>query len=674
MSLPLLRPLAVAALLGVLAWSAPALADDDSDLPATLRRDYVSPITGPADDKAYAHGQLGIVRPGFGRASLYVAWRVMQLPPGSLAAESHERRGNALLDRPSKPYRPGGDEIDDWLEARDALVPTPAEPRPDFFRTGTMKVGGFELTTREGNCGPDAFDFATRTLRELASDPQLTDADRRAWIEGQDAVFARCTWMPGTTPAPKLPTALPRGASPKLKALRAYQHAAALFYSDDFEHARQEFDAIAATRGHPMRAWAALGAMRSVVRPATLDKAWEAAFQDAYRRRGLRGDALHAALSSARKQHQALANAAMKDLQARAQAIAADDAFAEVRSSAVYTLRRATSQLAPTAVVLWAMDQLDHVDRNPYTGGTLDTWTEYYPRSLPDRPDGDTLSLLRDKHAFYDWIVTVQGCGDSVQPPDEAVCGAEHAHAVTQWQRTQRGDWLLAALLTARQPAAADLPLAEAARALPRERPEWASVQFQAARVLKAQGRQDDALRMLDQVAASAPLGKRDARLVEGERVALGGATAPAKDAKAATVTERQIRAEYDRIASRYRGVTEYKVRHILVDSEDKAQRVLDRLHQGESFGQVARQVASLDPQSAGQGGELGWNEPAYFDPDFSKAMVALAPHGLTSAPVKTRFGWHVIEVTEVRTKAFPSYEEVHDRIAEALRRKGATQ
>ena len=52
--------------------------------------------------------------------------------------------------------------------------------------------------------------------------------------------------------------------------------------------------------------------------------------------------------------------------------------------------------------------------------------------------------------------------------------------------------------------------------------------------------------------------------------------------------------------------------------------------------------------------------------------MVALAPRGLSAAPVKTQFGWHVIEVTGVRPKVLPSYEEVHDKIAESLRSRAA--
>jgi hypothetical protein len=529
MTMPSFRPLAAAALLGLLALPLHVLALDDSDLPETLRANYVSPVVGPANSESYAHGKLGIVRPGFGRASLYVAYRLMQLPPGAVASESHRRGGNAFLQRKNKAYVAGANEIDAWLEARKALVVTPPQQRPDFFRTRENLIqgipgypNGFKMTSVESNCGADTFDFATRTLRDVVADARLTDADRREWIAGQDAVFARCSWLPGTTPVPPLPAALPGSASPGLKALRDYQHAAALFYSDDFEQSRQEFDAMAATPGHPMRAWAALGAMRSVVRQATLDRDWQAAFDDAYHRRGLRDAALNAALAPARNKHRALAEAAMKDVVARSKVIAAEPAFADVKESALYTVRRATTQLSPATVVAWTMVALDHADWNPYAGSTLDLWTEHYARSLPDRPDDQTLAFLRGKHAFYDWIVSVQACGDAVRPPDETICRVEHAHALARWQETKRNDWLLASLMTARQPTAADLPAADAAQAVARERPEWASVQFYAARVLSAQGRANDARKALDRIAGAPELQVRDDKLVDGERLALG--------------------------------------------------------------------------------------------------------------------------------------------------------
>lgn len=137
-----------------------------------------------------------------------------------------------------------------------------------------------------------------------------------------------------------------------------------------------------------------------------------------------------------------------------------------------------------------------------------------------------------------------------------------------------------------------------------------------------------------------------------------------------AEVTDAEVRAEYDRYVALH-GDHEYKVRHILVETQADARAALDRIKAGESFDSVARAV-SKDPGSASQGGDLGWNVPRDFVPEFGAAMVALAPRGLAVAPIRSAFGWHVIEVTDVRPSVFPPFESVKGKIAENLRKRKA--
>ena len=511
--------LVIAALLLTPLGHAAQPADDDSNLPQTLRRGYVGPIVGPADNRAYAHGTLGLIRPGYGRASLFVAWRVMHQPVGAVARESHRRQSDWLHSGPVPAA--GEDEIAAWLQARGTLTPQPPTVKPDYFRHGKLKVSGFgEIDVETGQCGPDAYAFATRTLSELRDDASLKDADRRTWIVGQDAVFARCAWTPGTTPAPPLPAPLPAGAPAKLKALNAYQHAAALFYGDDFAAARQEFDTIAAVPGHPMRAWAALGALRCLVRDAVRDAEWDAAVEEAWTKRQLRGAAFNAAVAEPAARHNARIAAALKEFDTRAKAASADATLAPVHSAISYTARRALLQLAPAIPLRQAMNALDRADYNPYAMGALDLFQELYPRVSPDRPEGGLATVLR-QHAWFDFVATVQACADVSTASGTTVCDGEHAHAVERWQDTKDNAWLLATLMTARQPSAADVPAADAARAVAADRPEWSSLQLYAARVLRTQGRAADARAALDALAASTVVHKRDRALVEAERNAL---------------------------------------------------------------------------------------------------------------------------------------------------------
>src|SRR5690606_32506512 len=73
-----------------------------------------------------------------------------------------------------------------------------------------------------------------------------------------------------------------------------------------------------------------------------------------------------------------------------------------------------------------------------------------------------------------------------------------------------------------------------------------------------------------------------------------------------------------------------------------------DRIQNGESFEVLARRHS--DDATAPQGGDLGWLSPGEAVPAFEQAMNTLQP-GQISAPVKSPFGWHLIEVLERRNK-----------------------
>lgn len=137
--------------------------------------------------------------------------------------------------------------------------------------------------------------------------------------------------------------------------------------------------------------------------------------------------------------------------------------------------------------------------------------------------------------------------------------------------------------------------------------------------------------------------------------------------------TEAQVRGEYDRARthwqSRTAGQKEHDVRHILAMSRNDAEAALARLAKGEKFEDVAR-TASKDPGSAAKGGSLGWSLPTDFVESFAKAMTELAPAGMSREPVRSQFGWHVIQVLGVREPVFPPFEEVKDRVRQSLRQQ----
>lgn len=142
------------------------------------------------------------------------------------------------------------------------------------------------------------------------------------------------------------------------------------------------------------------------------------------------------------------------------------------------------------------------------------------------------------------------------------------------------------------------------------------------------------------------------------------GAEEYLKDKKP-TDTERQ--AEYDaQIAAMPK--TQYHVRHILLSSQDDAQKVIDQLKKGGKFEDLAKKD-SIDP-SKQQGGDIGWFSPANMDKSFADAVVGLKKGETTPSPVQSRYGWHVIQLLDTRETPVPPLDSVKDRVDQLVQNK----
>ena len=108
-------------------------------------------------------------------------------------------------------------------------------------------------------------------------------------------------------------------------------------------------------------------------------------------------------------------------------------------------------------------------------------------------------------------------------------------------------------------------------------------------------------------------------------------------------------------------------IRHILFnpDQEDLANEVKGRLEDGEDFAKLAKEN-SQDPGSKDEGGDLGCNPSGGFVPEFDEAAFE-AKEGEIVGPVKSEFGFHLIEVTEIRPPEETPFEEARPQIEEQL-------
>ena len=137
-------------------------------------------------------------------------------------------------------------------------------------------------------------------------------------------------------------------------------------------------------------------------------------------------------------------------------------------------------------------------------------------------------------------------------------------------------------------------------------------------------------------------------------------------------VTDAEAKAEYDKFVEA-NGGKEYKASHILVESEDRAKAIIAEVKAGKKFEDIAKKE-SKDPGSGAQGGDLGWSNPGSYVPEFSEAMLKLNKGEMTSAPVKTQFGWHVIRVIETRQAQLPALDDVKPQIAQQLEQQKLMQ
>lgn len=136
---------------------------------------------------------------------------------------------------------------------------------------------------------------------------------------------------------------------------------------------------------------------------------------------------------------------------------------------------------------------------------------------------------------------------------------------------------------------------------------------------------------------------------------------------KSNPIKDADIKSEYDRV-TKANSTREYKARHILVEKEEDAKRIIEELRKGAKFEELAKQ--SKDPGSAANGGDLDWNPPSTFVKPFSDAMTKLEKGKVTDAPVQTQFGWHVIRLDDVRDAKAPPLEQVKPQIQQELERR----
>jgi peptidyl-prolyl cis-trans isomerase D len=157
---------------------------------------------------------------------------------------------------------------------------------------------------------------------------------------------------------------------------------------------------------------------------------------------------------------------------------------------------------------------------------------------------------------------------------------------------------------------------------------------------------------------------------IELDAATIGGSVDP---------DEEQLRARFEQQKARFITPESRLASHILISVDPtagadeieaarvEAQGVRDQFGEGVDFAELAR-TYSQDEGSAGEGGDLGWVEPTIMVQAFEDALYELSLEAPVSDPVQTGFGWHVIQLREIRPAEGMSFEEARETIATEYR------
>jgi tetratricopeptide (TPR) repeat protein len=414
--------------------------------PFTLEAIFVHTVHPIYPLAQFAGGKIGVVQPSYARSYLYVAYRYLS---GSNFT-SLEQKALVELWTQRLDFGSEGSPFDwskAWLEARKKVPGVQDRGDIDVYRM-REKPNEYESYV---NCNKDSFEtavkvLADRTLEYKSETPLLLD-----WVNAQDQVFTNCS------SGSSIPEPLPADARLLARQDRAYQIAAAHFYSANFDEARKRFEEIAADEKSPWHFVASYMVARTLIRKASL---------------------------GAPEQKQESLRAAENQLAK----ILADKRFAHHHASATRLANLVSVRLHPEqrlhelAGILTTKKQNDNLKQDLWDYTTLlDQYLEVDETSpTPAAVKGDDLS---------EWLANMEE-GDENAP----------ARALERWQTTRSDPWLIAALSHAEGTHAKAAELITQALKVQPNAAAFASARFHAVRLMTESGKNNEARALLDDV------------------------------------------------------------------------------------------------------------------------------------------------------------------------------
>lgn len=133
-------------------------------------------------------------------------------------------------------------------------------------------------------------------------------------------------------------------------------------------------------------------------------------------------------------------------------------------------------------------------------------------------------------------------------------------------------------------------------------------------------------------------------------------------------VTEDAVKKRYEEFLKLRKSGTEVHARHILVKTEKEALAIIRQLKKGANFAKLAKRK-STGPTKV-QGGDLGWFGKGDMVKEFDAVVFTLKIGQVSSLPVRTQYGWHVIKVVAKRTKSAPKLSAIRTQLIQTMARE----
>lgn len=130
-------------------------------------------------------------------------------------------------------------------------------------------------------------------------------------------------------------------------------------------------------------------------------------------------------------------------------------------------------------------------------------------------------------------------------------------------------------------------------------------------------------------------------------------------------LTDDVLKKEYNTMIKDFKAEDEVHAQHVLVADEAKAKEVIAKLDKGAKFADLVKEYST--DKGAGVDGDLGFFKKGDMVKEFSDAAFAMKKGQHSKVPVKSAFGYHVINVLDTRKSKAPTFEELKPQIAQKM-------